>query len=61
MARLHQRGLSRSKSALHSVSAWVCGLKMCVGLKSVEDKSNDIPHSTLGSWNVRNVRNAPNL
>jgi predicted transposase YbfD/YdcC len=35
--------LSRSKSALHSVSAWVCGLKMCVGLKSVEDKSNEIP------------------
>jgi len=32
-----------NKSALHSVSAWVCGLKMCVGLKSVEDKSNEIP------------------
>ena len=32
-----------SKSALHSVSAWVCGLKMCIGLKSVEDKSNEIP------------------
>ena len=31
------------KSALHSVSAWVCGLKMCIGLKSVEDKSNEIP------------------
>jgi len=31
------------KSALHSVSAWVCGLKMCIALKSVEDKSNEIP------------------
>lgn len=32
-----------NKSALHSVSAWVCGLKMCIGLKSVADKSNEIP------------------
>lgn len=32
-----------SRSALHSVSAWVCGLKMCIALKSVEDKSNEIP------------------
>lgn len=32
-----------SKSALHSVSAWACGLKLCLGLKSVEDKSNEIP------------------
>ena len=31
------------QSALHSVSAWVCGLKMCIALKSVEDKSNEIP------------------
>jgi predicted transposase YbfD/YdcC len=31
------------QSALHSVSAWVCGLKMCLALKSVEDKSNEIP------------------
>ena len=31
------------KSALHSVSAWVCGLKMCIGLKSVAEKSNEIP------------------
>jgi predicted transposase YbfD/YdcC len=31
------------QSPLHSVSAWACGLKMCVGLKSVEDKSNEIP------------------
>jgi predicted transposase YbfD/YdcC len=31
------------RSALHSVSAWVCGLKLCVGLKSVDDKSNEIP------------------
>ncbi len=31
------------KSALHSVSAWVCGLKMCLALKSVEDQSNEIP------------------
>lgn len=34
---------SNGKSALHSISAWVCGLRMCVGLKSVEDKSNEIP------------------
>jgi predicted transposase YbfD/YdcC len=31
------------RSALHSVSAWVCGLKLCLGLKSVDDKSNEIP------------------
>ena len=31
------------KSALHSVSAWSCGLKLCLALKSVEDKSNEIP------------------
>lgn len=31
------------KSALHSISAWVCGLRMCLGLKSVDDKSNEIP------------------
>jgi predicted transposase YbfD/YdcC len=31
------------KSALHSVSAWACGLKMCLALKSVADKSNEIP------------------
>src|SRR4051794_20925664 len=30
-------------SALHSVSAWDCGLKLCLALKSVEDKSNEIP------------------
>lgn len=32
-----------SKSALHSVSAWACGLRLCVGLKSVDSKSNEIP------------------
>ena len=32
-----------AKSALHSVSAWACGMKLCLGLKSVEDKSNEIP------------------
>ena len=32
-----------AKSALHSVSAWVCGMKLCLGLKSVDDKSNEIP------------------
>ncbi len=31
------------RSALHSVSAWACGLRMCLALKSVEDKSNEIP------------------
>jgi predicted transposase YbfD/YdcC len=32
-----------NQSALHSVSAWACGLKMCMALKSVEHKSNEIP------------------
>lgn len=32
-----------AKSALHSVSAWACGMKLCLGLKSVEEKSNEIP------------------
>lgn len=31
------------QSALHSVSAWACGLRMCLGLNSVGDKSNEIP------------------
>jgi predicted transposase YbfD/YdcC len=31
------------QSPLHSVSAWACGLRMCIGLKSVDDKSNEIP------------------
>ena len=31
------------KTALHSISAWVTSLKMCIGLKSVDDKSNEIP------------------
>lgn len=31
------------RSPLHSVSAWACGLRMCIGLQSVEDKSNEIP------------------
>lgn len=31
------------KSALHSVSAWACGLKLCLALNSVEEKSNEIP------------------
>ncbi|XZE56626.1 ISAs1 family transposase [Planctomycetaceae bacterium SH139] len=34
---------THGESALHSISAWVCGLKMCIGLKSVADKSNEIP------------------
>lgn len=34
---------SKGKSALHSISAWVCGLRMCIGLQSVDDKSNEIP------------------
>jgi predicted transposase YbfD/YdcC len=35
--------LVHGKSPLHSVSAWACGLRLCLGLKSVEDKSNEIP------------------
>ena len=31
------------QSSLHSVSAWACGLRLCLGLKSVDDKSNEIP------------------
>lgn len=31
------------KSPLHSVSAWACGLRLCLGLRSVDDKSNEIP------------------
>ena len=31
------------KSALHSVSAWGCGMRLCVGLTSVDEKSNEIP------------------
>lgn len=32
-----------NKSALHSVSAWACGLKLCIALQSVAEKSNEIP------------------
>jgi predicted transposase YbfD/YdcC len=32
-----------AKSALHSVSAWACGLRLCLGLTSVDEKSNEIP------------------
>lgn len=31
------------KSALHSVSAWGCGMRLCLGLTSVDEKSNEIP------------------
>jgi hypothetical protein len=31
------------KSALHSVSAWACGLRLCLVLASVHEKSNEIP------------------
>lgn len=34
---------AEGESALHSVSAWACGLKMCVALRSVAAKSNEIP------------------
>src|SRR5882757_5462280 len=42
-----------NKSALHSVSAWACGLKMCLGLKSVADKSNEITHRTSSNGRGR--------
>ena len=32
-----------AKSPLHSVSAFVCGLKMCIGLKAIDAKTNEIP------------------
>lgn len=31
------------KSPLHSVSAWACGLRLCLGVESVDSKSNEIP------------------
>ncbi len=31
------------KSALHSVSAWACGMRLTLGLTSVAEKSNEIP------------------
>jgi predicted transposase YbfD/YdcC len=31
------------QSALHSVSAWACGLRLCLGVESVDGKSNEIP------------------
>lgn len=31
------------KSALHSVSAWAFGLRLCLGFKSEDDESNEIP------------------
>lgn len=32
-----------SKSPLHSITAWACGLRMCIGAISVDSKSNEIP------------------
>ena len=32
-----------SKSALHSVSAWACGMRLCLGVNSVDPDSNEIP------------------
>lgn len=32
-----------SHSSLHSVSAWACGLRICLGVESVDEKSNEIP------------------
>jgi predicted transposase YbfD/YdcC len=32
-----------SKSPLHSITAWACGLRMCIGAMSVDSKSNEIP------------------
>lgn len=32
-----------AKSSLHSVSAWACGMRLCLGLTSVDSKSNEIP------------------
>ena len=37
----HDRALGRSP--LHNVSAWVSDLKVCLGMYSVADKSNEIP------------------
>jgi len=31
------------KSALHSASAWACGMRLTLGLISVDEKSNEIP------------------
>lgn len=32
-----------SQSALHSVTAWASGLRLCLGIKAVDSKSNEIP------------------
>jgi predicted transposase YbfD/YdcC len=37
------RDAAAGKSALHSVSAWACGLRLCIALESVAEKSNEIP------------------
>lgn len=34
---------STSQSAFHLISAWACGLRLCIAVKSVESKSNEIP------------------
>jgi predicted transposase YbfD/YdcC len=32
-----------SQSAFHLITAWACGLRMCIAAKSVDSKSNEIP------------------
>jgi predicted transposase YbfD/YdcC len=32
-----------NRSPLHMVTAFACGLRLCIGAKSVDDKSNEIP------------------
>jgi hypothetical protein len=34
---------ANGKSALHSISAWACGLRMRIGLNSGDDESDEIP------------------
>lgn len=32
-----------SQSAFHLITAWACGLRLCIAVKSVDSKSNEIP------------------
>ena len=34
---------SVNQAPLHMVTAWACGLRLCIGAKAVDDKSNEIP------------------
>ena len=35
--------VATNQSAFHLITAWACGLRLCIAVKSVESKSNEIP------------------